>query len=233
MIGSLCLYAHPYRESNHLGQTPGLSVRPNPHLGQTRPCGTNQESASGAPQGRTGGAASCPRHARAHRNNVASTASPQRLLGPARSPNHTYIRTNAHHSSRMLSLFLVPPCAQTVKKITDTDRQHTSVYIACCVVQCSAVRSHLPASCFSGVVNGIYLTPSSGSVCTPPPSSSLLTAKICCFPPSVQPGSADGHADDYIARIVYVRWTCMCMPCACACACASTSAGAAHRGQRG
>ena len=139
MSGSLCLYAHPHRESNHLGQTPGLSVRPTPHLGQTRPCGTNQESASGAPQGRTGGAASCPRkHWNKHRNNVASTASPQRLLGPARSPNHTYIRTNAHHSSRMLSFFLVPPCAQTAKKITDTDRQHTSVYIACCAVQCSA-----------------------------------------------------------------------------------------------
>ena len=183
MIGSL--YAHPHRESNHLGQTLGLSVRPNPHLTRLAP-----RSASGAPQGRTGGAASYPRHARAHQNNVASTASPQRLLGPARSPNHTYIRTNAHHSSRMLSFFLVPPCAQTAKKITDTDRQHTSVYIACCVVQCSAVRSLLPASCFSGVVNGIYLTPSSGSVCTPPPSSSLLTAKICCFPPSVQPGSA-------------------------------------------
>lgn len=105
-------------------------------------------------------------------------------------PGHRTTPTDAQTPTTRQEGFFLPPCAQTAKKITDTDRQHTSVYIACCVVQCSAVRSHLPASCFSGVVNGIYLTPSSGSVCTPPPSSSLLTAKICCFPPSVQPGSA-------------------------------------------
>ena len=38
---------------------------------------------------------------------------------------------------------------------------------------------HLWASCFSGVVSGMYLTPSSGSVTTSRPSNDLVTAMMC------------------------------------------------------
>jgi hypothetical protein len=103
-------------------------------------------------------------------------------------PGHRTTPADAQTPTTRQEGFVLPRVhRQRRRSLTLTDS--TPVYISH-AVQCSAVRSLLPASCFSGVVNGIYLTPSSGSVCTPPPSSSLLTAKICCFPPSVQPGSA-------------------------------------------